>query len=38
MSIIRKTILVSGAIARLLIGAGAAALAFFALKKKKEKK
>lgn len=38
MSIIKKTILASGAIARLLIGVGAAALAFFALKKKKDKK
>jgi hypothetical protein len=38
MSILKKTILISGAITRLLIGAGAAALAFFALKKKRNKK
>lgn len=36
--IIEKTIMVSGAIARSMIGIGASALLFFAFKKKKTKK
>lgn len=36
--IIEKTIMVSGAIARFIIGIGASVLLFFAFKKKKTKK
>jgi len=36
-NILKKTILISGAVARSIIGIGATALLFFALKKKKAK-
>ncbi len=36
-NILKKTILISGAVARSVIGIGATALLFFALKKKKAK-
>ncbi len=38
MKILKKTILVSGALLRTLIGIGAATLVYIGLKKKKERK
>ena len=37
MKILRRSVLISGAVARSVIGIGAAALFFFALKKRKTK-